>query len=145
MDSRLLPVLALAGLVAGRAASGSRSAHRTMTVPQVLDRLGREGDWTVGDQHQEDGFIVKRGDQVFLVWIEGWGPECVNEVDDNARVARKIKKAAKAWLKDRPTYQDGVLIEDRAVLVTLRGFELLPHEIEEAEASRDEEATIELD
>jgi hypothetical protein len=123
---------------------GRGSKSGTVGIKEVLRQLSGRA-WDVGDQGQDDGFVIHHGRDSYLVWIEGWGPECVDEATCDARTMKKIRKGAAAWIETRRP-DEGLVTEGRgdAVLVSLSGFLLTPQEAGLAVESRGEEAVIEL-
>ena len=151
MDGRLLVLLGVAGVAGAAAVRGSRGVVRTMdrrvSVKQVLEQLSR-GTWDVGDQGADNGFVVRKGDQSFLVWVEGWGPECVNASECDAKAFKKMREGANAWVEARRPYEglvSGPVARGEADLVSFSGFELTSEEDEVALQSRGEDFLIELD
>jgi hypothetical protein len=121
---------------------GKLRPHRTNpSMGPVFDRLA-ERSWDVGDQGQQDGFVVLFSGHPYLVEIEGWGPECVDACDVSPSTVAALEKAADQWVKERAPNEGRVVKGiDEAVLVSFSGFPLEPVGFK----SRDGEATIDLD
>ena len=116
---------------------------------EIMARLAQM-DWDVGDQGRPEGFLLLVGKRAYILYVEGWGLECLDGcyASLTPKALTELKKLAAQWCSTQSATTSSGLYTghgDDAAFVSFRLIALSTRDQRKVQRLLPEEDIVRLD